>query len=226
MQADTKMRMPLFVYVAKLLLFLLATVLVTTRFCLGFTTVVQRNGAGCVAFTPSQTTQLWATTASNDHEGIRRNRRSFIDAFVLSAVAFTTTLSMSPLAAFADQQEEFRQGIKVNAFNGLIFNYRGNDFGGLAATDIDEPSVSYAEFNQRLKAGDVAMVEFNAPDGDQAYVTFKNNNNGDKGKPIRIGEGYPIERHDGYSSPLFCIRAVKDAGVPYKFVVPSLASYK
>jgi hypothetical protein len=34
--------------------------------------------------------------------------------------------------------------------------------------------------------------------------------------------GYPIEQHDGYSSPLFCVRAVKNANVPYTFVVPAL----
>ena len=49
------------------------------------------------------------------------------------------------------------------------------------------------------------------------------NNNGNK---IRIGEGYPIEQHDGYSSPAFAIRTVKNANVPYKFVVPALAKSK
>jgi hypothetical protein len=52
-----------------------------------------------------------------------------------------------------------------------------------------------------------------APDGDAAYATFKEGN----GKPIRIGEGYPIEQHDGWSSPAFAVRIVKDANVPYKF---------
>ena len=106
----------------------------------------------------------------------------------------------------------------MNAFNGLIFNYRGGDFNGLPATEINEPSVSYSEFNEKLKSSQVAFVEFLAPDGDVAYVTFKDSD----GKKVRIGEGYPIEQHDGYSSPMFCVRAVKNAGVPYKFVVPAL----
>ncbi len=62
-----------------------------------------------------------------------------------------------------------------------------------------------------------------APDGDAAYVTFKAKEGGAKASPIRIGEGYPVEQHDGYSSPMFCVRAVKNAGVPYKFTVPALA---
>jgi hypothetical protein len=118
--------------------------------------------------------------------------------------------------AMAIQEKEYRQGIQVNAFNGLIFNYKGGDFNGLDGQGISEPSISYKDFNEKLKGGDVTNVEFLAPDGDIAYATFKD------GKTLRIGEGYPIEQHDGYSSPMFCVRAVKNAGVPYKFVVPAL----
>lgn len=118
--------------------------------------------------------------------------------------------------AVADTGAEVR-GTPVNAFNGLIFQYRGNDFPGLRAADIDEPSISYADFVAKLKAGEVTAVEFLAPDGDVAYATLGGN------KKIRIGEGYPIEQHDGYSSPAFAIRTVKNAGVPYKFIVPALS---
>jgi hypothetical protein len=139
-------------------------------------------------------------------------------AFIASSSAAAVVSSFWGLSgANAAQEKEYRQGIEVNAFNGLIFNYRGGDFNGLDATAVNEPSVSYAEFNERLKSSQVASVEFLAPDGDVAYVTFK-----DSDKKVRIGEGYPIEQHDGYSSPMFCVRAVKNAGVPYKFVVPAL----
>jgi hypothetical protein len=90
----------------------------------------------------------------------------------------------------------------------------------LDASSLNEPSVSYKEFNERMKAGEVEFVEFFAPDGDVAYVTFKGED-----KKIRIGEGYPIEQHDGYSSPMFCIRAVKEARIPYKFTVKGLAKF-
>jgi hypothetical protein len=102
-----------------------------------------------------------------------------------------------------------------------MFQYRGNDFAGLRAEDIEEPSISYREFVDSLKRGDVTYVEFVAPFGDAAYATMRGRESG----PIRIGEGYPIEKHDGYSSPAFAIRAVQNAGVPYKFVVPGLAKF-
>jgi len=143
-------------------------------------------------------------------------RRAFFESMAGGLVA--SACMASP--AKAEQDPEFRQGNQVTAFNGLAYNYRGGEFGGLDASSIDEPTVSYKEFNEKLKAGEVAFVEFLAPDGDVAYATFK-----DDDKKIRIGEGYPIEQHDGYSSPLFCVKAVKKAGVPYKFTVKGLAKY-
>ena len=142
-------------------------------------------------------------------------------AFLTTGAAVAAAVIVPPThPANAVQEAEYRQGVKVDAFNGLIFNYRGNDFNGLDAASIgDEPSISYKDFNDKLRAGEVQSVEFLAPDGDVAYAVFKS----DAGKKLRIGEGYPIEQHDGYSSPLFAVRAVKNAGVPYKFVVPSLA---
>jgi len=102
--------------------------------------------------------------------------------------------------------------------NGLIFNYRGADFGGQGASDIKEPSISYKDFLTKLSAGEVTFVKFLAPDGDIAYATFKAPEGESAAPPIRIGEGYPVEKHDGWSSPAFAIRSVKDKGVPYKFV--------
>jgi hypothetical protein len=145
------------------------------------------------------------------------SRRAFV------GVVAVATLSVVPTAARADTGAEVR-GTPVNAFNGLAFQYRGSDFDGLKASELSEPSVSYAEFVEKLKAGEVAFVEFMAPDGDAAYATFKDGPSGTK-PAIRIGEGYPIEQHDGYSSPAFAIRTVKNAGVPYKFVVPALRKY-
>eukprot|EP00548_Thalassiothrix_antarctica_P008583 CAMPEP_0194142390 /NCGR_PEP_ID=MMETSP0152-20130528/11649_1 /TAXON_ID=1049557 /ORGANISM="Thalassiothrix antarctica, Strain L6-D1" /LENGTH=187 /DNA_ID=CAMNT_0038841315 /DNA_START=86 /DNA_END=649 /DNA_ORIENTATION=+ len=146
-------------------------------------------------------------------------RRAFLESVAaggsFSAVAFFGA------PALAEQEAEYRQGNKVTPFNGLAFNYRGGDFGGLDASEINEPTVSYKDFNEKLKAGEVAFVEFMAPDGDIAYVTFKNDENNRK---IRIGEGYPIEQHDGFSSPMFCVRAVQDAGVKYKFSVKGLTN--
>jgi hypothetical protein len=162
--------------------------------------------------------KLFATPTTSDSPC---DRRSLLAAGVAMATLLTSTQ-----AALAEQAVETRQGIEVNAFNGLIFNYRGGAFGGLDASTLNEPSISYSEFNQKLKAGEVEFVEFLAPDGDAAYATFKTAGGGSKAAPIRIGEGYPIEQHDGYSSPAFCVRAVKNAGVPYKFTVPALRKFQ
>lgn len=144
-------------------------------------------------------------------DGPRTSRR----LFVATSVTSLSALVALPKVVHPDTGAEVR-GNKITPFNSLIFQYRGNDFGGLKSSDLDEPSVPYQEFVDRLKKGEVEFVEFMAPNGDMAYVTFKG------ATPIRIGEGYPIERADGWSSPAFAVRTVKNAGVPYKFTVPAL----
>ena len=147
------------------------------------------------------------------------SRRSFVGASAAAAFSLIT-------ASSAQAETETRQGIDVTPFNGLAFNYKNSQFGGLDADDLDEPSVSYKDFCERLKKGEVEFVEFKAPDGDVAYATFKAAEGGAKAAPIRIGEGYPVEQHDGWSSPAFAVRTVKNAGVPYKFTVPGLEKYR
>jgi hypothetical protein len=157
-------------------------------------------------------------TDLNTHSKVSYDRRSFLFRTIVSTATVVTPTYKSSVNA--DTGAEVR-GTQVNAFNGLIFQYRGNDFNGLAASDINEPSISYQEFVTKLQSNDVTLVEFYAPDGDVAYATLKSTKN-----RIRIGEGYPIEQHDGYSSPAFAIRTVKNSGVPYKFIVPALAKSK
>lgn len=132
-------------------------------------------------------------------------------------------LAASFLGAFAAPNTAMAQDeIPITPFNGLIFNYRNSDsYGGLDASTLNEPSVPFKEFAERLQKGEVSFVEFLAPDGDAAYVTFK----GTEGK-IRVGEGYPLEQHDGWSSPSFVVRAVANNNVPYKFIVPGLEKYR
>lgn len=131
-----------------------------------------------------------------------------------------------PRSSVAAQETEYRQGIEVTAFNGLIFNYRGGSFNGLDASTLNEPSVPYIEFCEKLTKGEVEFVEFLAPDGDAAYVTFKANEVEEKPNPIRIGQGFPIEQHDGFSSPMFVVKALKKYNVPYKFTIPALAKFR
>jgi len=163
----------------------------------------------------TQKQSFTAIKASNDNSRNETpNRRSILKSLLSAA----TTLSISN--AVSAEEVEIR-GTKIDNFNGLSFNYRGNDFNGLDASTLNEPSISYMDFLSKLGKGEVEFVKFYAPDGDVAYATLK-----DMEKPIRIGEGYPIEQHDGYSSPAFAIRSVKEKGVPYKFVLPALDAYK
>lgn len=194
-------------------------------------TTVERDPFGILP--RRETTCLFGAGSRNDNEAREvassSSRRSLLKKWtvdsattVVASLVFAVTSTSTP--AHADTGAEVR-GTPVNALNGLAFQYRGSDFNGLSAADVaasGEPSISYADFVARLKAGEVEFVEFLAPDGDAAYVTFKKNGS----KPIRIGEGYPIEQHDGYSSPAFAIRTVKNAGVPYKFIVPALSQYR
>ena len=89
---------------------------------------------------------------------------------------------------------------------------------------LDEPSIPYSEFLEKLNSDQVASVEFLAPNGDAAYATFKSADGAvaGAGGRIRIGEGYPVEDPRGWSSPAFVVKAVARRGVPYKFVVPGL----
>lgn len=136
------------------------------------------------------------------------------------AMLAALTVSVVPSIASADTGAEVR-GTPITPFNSLMFQYRGTENSGLKATDIvDEPSVPYMEFLEKLSVGDVEFVEFMAPAGDSAYVTFKGKS------PIRIGEGYPVEDPMGWSSPSFVVRAVKNKGVPYKFTVPALQKFQ
>ena len=115
-------------------------------------------------------------------EGSLSRRRA-----ILTSWSVASLLGTGAAVASADTGAEVR-GTAVTPFNGLIFKYRGSEYGGLDAEDLGEPSVSYADFMSRLKAGEVKFVEFLAPDGDKAYATFV----GQDGKteaPIRIGEG-------------------------------------
>jgi hypothetical protein len=171
--------------------------------------------------TPTTTSHISPAATALLSESENRRRSLFVTASAL----VTSAIIVPSLPAKADTGAEVR-GTKLTPLNGLAFNYRGTDYGGLTAAEINEPSISYADFMVKLKAGEVELVEFLAPDGDTAYATLKPKVGAGKESPIRIGEGYPVEQHDGFSSPAFAVRAVKNAGVAYKFTVPALQAYK
>jgi hypothetical protein len=133
------------------------------------------------------------------------SRRAVIQQSLMGTFG-TIVLSNSPQASVAVDDDLTRGGVALTPFNGLAFQYRGGNVNtGLDASTLTEPSIPYMEFLDRLEKGQVEFVEFMAPNGDAAYVTFKAPEGELNPKPIRIGEGYPIEDPEvrGISSHLF-----------------------
>jgi hypothetical protein len=168
-----------------------------------------------------------SSSSSTELNAENSNRRQILKSIM--GVAAVSISSASVAQAVDDDLT--RGGVPLTPFNGLAFQYRGNSNGGLDASTLNEPSISYTDFLIRLDANEVEFVEFMAPNGDAAYATFKPKVGADgvletKEAPIRIGEGYPIEDPEGWSSPAFVVKSVAKKGVPYKFTVPLLAKYR
>jgi hypothetical protein len=112
-------------------------------------------------------------------------------------------------------------GQEIDTFLSLIYNFKNTDLtGGLDASTLKEESIPFVEFGEKMKDGQVTFVEFMAPSGDVAYATIKGSTT-----PIRIGQGYPINKKGSWSSPDYVIRSVSNFQVPYKFTVPGLAKF-
>jgi hypothetical protein len=172
-----------------------------------------------------------AFSSANQQQQPEVSRRNFFGGAAAAAVTGAALFiapseaTAAPLGKLPDSSVVQRE---INSFNDLINNFKDTTLnGGLDASTLKEPSVPFIEFGERMKKGEVAFVEFMAPSGDVVYVTFKPKQ-GDKGTPekIRIGQGYPTESKNSWSSPAYVIRSVSNYGVPYKFTVPALAKYK
>jgi hypothetical protein len=134
---------------------------------------------------------------------------------VIAGIAASAPTEAAPLGAGTPV------GREIDAFISLVYNFKNADLsGGLDASTLTEASIPFTEFGQKMKDGQVTFVEFMAPSGDVAYATIKGGNG-----PIRIGEGYPINKRGSWSSPDYVIRAVSNFKVPYKFTVPGMPKY-
>ncbi|GMI27418.1 hypothetical protein TeGR_g623 [Tetraparma gracilis] len=164
---------------------------------------------------PSHRTFL---TSSSAPSASPPSRRTFLSSSIGAAL-----LPLLPAAAPA---AETRQGIAVTPLNAATNTFNGADFNGAPAPE-GVSSIPYSSFLEALTKGEVAFVRFLAPDGDVAFATMKEPSAYfNKGEPLRIGEGMPLEQHRGYSTPLFVVRSVKDKGVPYTFEVPAMAKFR
>ena len=107
------------------------------------------------------------------------NARRSIVLGTTSAVAsiFTAGVVASPRPAEAAYKLGDKTSVvdrEIASFNNLIYNFQNTALdGGLDSTKIKEPSVSFIEFGDRMKNGEVSFVEFMAPTGAVAYVTFQ-----------------------------------------------------
>ena len=82
-----------------------------------------------------------------------------------------------------------------------------------APAPTDEESITFKTFLESLDKGLVTKVDF-LSGGDKAYAFLKPAG-GASGEltRIRVGEGYPDEQSNGWSSPLWVVRALNDRNV-------------
>ena len=69
-------------------------------------------------------------------------------------------------------------------------------------------SMPYPDFLKALKDKKVEGVVFQPPAGDVAFALID-------GKSVRIGEGWPVEVSNSWSSPTWVVRILQNEGVPY-----------
>lgn len=177
----------------------------------------------------STKTSTFLNSSSQLDDDKSTSRRSILQKSLglITTGLVSTTLPKEAVAEYRLGDPNSVVGREIQSFNSLIYNFKNTALnGGLDASKLNEPSIPFTEFGEKMKNGDVTFVEFIAPYGDVAYASIKSGKDGKDVTRIRIGEGYPLESKDSWSSPAYVIRAVSNFGVPYKFTVPMLARYK
>ncbi|CAN0068700.1 unnamed protein product [Ectocarpus fasciculatus] len=174
------------------------------------------------AFVPSATCSHPATTAaaatmmSMKQEGAPLRSRIERAAVAAAAVA-TSVVVLSTASVPAALAEELPPG--TNPFTSICMGFGCGEFQGLdypgAPAPTDEDSITFKSFLESLDKGLVTKVDFLAG-GDKAYAFVKPDAAGEAAR-IRVGEGYPDEQGNSWSSPLWVVRALNDRNVPYHF---------
>ena len=95
------------------------------------------------------------------------SRRNFFGGAVAAVTGATLLVAPSDANAALGKLPDSAVQREINSFNDLINNFKDTTLnGGLDASKLKEPSVSFLEFGERMKKGGVASVEFMAPNGD------------------------------------------------------------
>ena len=151
-------------------------------------------------------TTLLASAAALQPRPVCSRRRA------LAKACASMALPVLPSLAGADFMPPKQEG---GAFAAACFgfgcsSYGATDFDGLKKEDAPVGAMPYQEFLAAVKDKKVEGVVFQPPSGDEAYAIIG-------GKSLRIGEGWPVEISNSWSSPTWVVRILQNEGVPYAF---------
>ncbi|KAJ8600747.1 hypothetical protein CTAYLR_003939 [Chrysophaeum taylorii] len=112
--------------------------------------------------------------------------------------------------------------VPVDPFNSMCLGFgcnspRGVDEPGLSKP-LEEDSIDWASFLRILDDGGVASVEFEDVTMAKAWAFLKPDDEAKPLRRIRIGEGYPLDAGDSWSSTLFVARILQNKQVGYSFM--------
>lgn len=137
-----------------------------------------------------------------------------------AAIAGALSVTL-PLTAKAQDQLSAGGALGATCMGFGCNPYSNPDFNGLPKQAAPANSMPYPDFLKALKEKRVEGVVFEPPMGDEAYAIVD-------GKSVRIGEGWPVEVSNSWSSPQWVVRILQNEEVPYvwNFDLKAKSSYK
>lgn len=114
-----------------------------------------------------------------------------------------------------------RADVPTDPFNSMCLGFGCNSVQGVdrisgAPKPTDEDSIAWLDFLKALDDNRVARVDFVDVTMRKAYAVLKDGQQGTT--VILIGEGYPIEVGNSWSSTAFVARILQNRGIGYTFL--------
>mmetsp|Transcript_12882 Transcript_12882/g.38887 ORF Transcript_12882/g.38887 Transcript_12882/m.38887 type:complete len:173 (-) Transcript_12882:946-1464(-) len=162
----------------------------------------------CAVVALAASLPLVVTGLSTSPTPPEKTRRLALAAGLSFAAATTTTLPPASAEVSVDPFNSMCLGFGCNSAQGV-----DRPFG--AAKPTDEDSIDWAAFLAALEARQVARVEFDDVRMNKAWAILSD---GDLPRRIRVGEGYPVESGQSWSSTLFVARILQNFKVSYTFL--------